>query len=413
LFCGIVLFVVAICFWFRARNHGLWRRILYKTHLWLGIASGIVLFIVCLTGTLIVFNDMITVFFEFDKYFVSHTDKLPLPIEDLIAKVEQNMNGNVYLVCQHNNIKDTAYVMYVKTENNNKDTGVKIRNDHIIVDPYTGESLAKCRELLGREFFNIVLKSHSSLMLPMPFGRIIVGSATLIFVVLALSGFCLWLPANFRNKKSWLNGFIVRFRNKKHTIIYDFHKTLGFFVLIPMLVMALTGLMWSFNWFHEGVEKILNVQHSNIQLKSLPPSPDAKPLPLAYFIKKADELMENKDSCTTSMHEQKDATVFAMGTNHEAFKLPKIESINFDKYTGEVLKHERSENQHLGERIVGLTGWLHVGYFLGLPTQIIYFIACLFATTLPITGVMIWWRKLWNLRKAKNQKITENQQKSA
>ncbi|MDR1271243.1 MAG: PepSY domain-containing protein [Planctomycetaceae bacterium] len=28
----------------------MWRRILYKTHLWLGIISGIVLFVVCLSG---------------------------------------------------------------------------------------------------------------------------------------------------------------------------------------------------------------------------------------------------------------------------------------------------------------------------------------------------------------------------
>jgi hypothetical protein len=57
------------------------------------------------------------------------------------------MNGKVYLVRQHNNIKDAAYVMYVKTENNNKDTGAKVRDDYII-DPYTGESFARRKELL-------------------------------------------------------------------------------------------------------------------------------------------------------------------------------------------------------------------------------------------------------------------------
>jgi uncharacterized iron-regulated membrane protein len=167
--------------------------------------------------------------------------------------------------------------------------------------------------------------------------------------------------------------------------------------------------MFSFGWFRNGVDKILNVQHSNTPIKSfIPTDPDTKPLPFAYFIKKADELMENKDFRFTVMREKKDDTVFAMGMNKKAFKLPKRELIDFDKYTGEVLKHDRFENQHLGEKIVGLSFALHSGDIFGLPTKIIYFIACLFATTLPITGVMIWWRKLRNLRRAKNKTDDNN-----
>ena len=80
-FCVAVLVAVVACFWFRARNHRLWRKFLYKTHLWLGIASGIVLFIVY--------------FLERDRYFPSHPGMMPLKIEDLIVKVEQNMGGKV------------------------------------------------------------------------------------------------------------------------------------------------------------------------------------------------------------------------------------------------------------------------------------------------------------------------------
>jgi uncharacterized iron-regulated membrane protein len=198
-------------------------------------------------------------------------------------------------------------------------------------------------------------------------------------------------------------------RKGKNPLIHDLHKTLGFYVLIPMLLMALTGLMMSFGWFRNGVDKIFNVQHSNVSIKSsIPANPNTKPLPLAYFIKKADELMECKDFRFTMLRDKKDDTVFAMGRNNKAFKLIKSEYIDFDQYTGEVLKHDRFENHHIGEKIVGISFTLHYGNILGLPTKIIYFIACLIATTLPVTGVIIWWRKLRNLRKTKN-----NQRKSA
>ncbi|MDR2754069.1 MAG: PepSY domain-containing protein [Planctomycetaceae bacterium] len=63
---------------------------------------------------------------------------------------------------------------------------------------------------------------------------------------------------------------------------------------------------------------------------------------------------------------------------------------------------------HWAQKIISLFPVLYYGRILGLPTKIIYFLACLIATTLPITGVIIWWRKLWNLHNAKN-----NQRSSA
>jgi uncharacterized iron-regulated membrane protein len=394
LFCCLVLLVVALCFWFRARNHGQWRRILYKTHLWLGIASGIVLFIVCLTGTVLVFKWEIITFLEHNKYFVSPPDMSPLKMEDLIAKVEQNMNGKVNLIQSYSRRNGAAYVMYIEMENN-KNAKTKFRHEYMI-DPYTGESLGNRVSPLWK-FFDFIKEIHTSLLLPSPIGGIVVGSVTLIFVVIALSGLCLWLPTNFRNKKAWKNGFLIRFRKGKNQLPYDLHKTLGFFVLIPMLLMALTGLDLAFDWVGKGVRIIFNVQqHSYVnclpprdQFKSLPPNPDSKPLPFGFFIRKADELLAHCDYRAAVIREQENEPVLAVGMNGK-----KPEKILFDRYTGEILWHGQFNNLHVGEKIVSLFGTLHDGSVLGLPTQILYFIACLIATTLPVTGVIIWWRKL-------------------
>jgi uncharacterized iron-regulated membrane protein len=71
--------------------------------------------------------------------------------------------------------------------------------------------------------------------------------------------------------------------------------------------------------------------------------------------------------------------------------------------TGEVLKFERFGDLPAASKFVSLFLQLHTGDIIGFPTKIIYFLACLIATTLPVTGVMIWLRKLRNLRKAKKQ----------
>jgi uncharacterized iron-regulated membrane protein len=376
---------------------------LYKIHLWLGIISGIILFVVCLSGALLVFRSEITAFFEHDQYSVSHPDKSPLNMDDLIAQVEQSMNGKVLRVGIDNR-SDKACRMTVKIDNSKNTEGKQVfRNEICYVDHYTGEVLAKHVSPLT-EFFRIVTVIHRRLFLPRLYGRIIVGSATLIFVIVALSGLCLWLPANFYNKKSWTNSFLIRFRKGKYQFIKDIHKTLGFYALIPMLVMALTGLTWSFRWYNNGIRTIFHAQRVQYPpIKSPPKYLNAKRLPFEFFAKKTDELIEQKGYRTFSIPEQNDNPIVVREAWRGTLKLESWERIHFDQYTGEVLRFERFKDLPVGAKFGTLFYQLHTGSILGLPTKIIYFIACLIATTLPITGVLIWWRKLRNLRRTKNK----------
>jgi uncharacterized iron-regulated membrane protein len=393
---------------------------LYKTHLWLGIVSGIVLFIVCLTGTLLVFEHDIKHFLARDKY-ISRPNMPLLNINDLITKVEQDTNGKIAILIMGINAdraNTTVYKANIKIQDK-KNTGTNNEFIHkgYIIDPYTGESFENIPDQSEKRLnsiINILEGLHVSLFLPSPIGEFIVGSATLIFVIIALSGLCLWLPANFRNKKAWFNGFLIRFRKGKSQLIFDLHKTLGFYALIPVLLMALTGLAWSFNWYSNGIQMIFNAKpYSNPRCKSLPQSPDAKPLPLGFFYKKADELLGVNTGGRRNFYtpDSEDDSVLVMDYMDYSigmFKLTAHSRIQFDQYTGEVLRLERFDDLPIGKKIVFLFPTLHYGSVFGLPTKIIYFIAGLIATTLPVTGVIIWWRKLRNLRKTKN-----NQRKSA
>jgi uncharacterized iron-regulated membrane protein len=343
---------------------------------------------------LLVFRWEIIRFFEHDKYSVSHSDKPPLNIDDLVVKAEQNTNGNVSIIYTENRPNHTkTYTMRIKTENNKN---LEAKHRFCSIDPYTGEMSEKSFSPLVI-FFYIVTKLHTSLFLPNPIGKIVVGSATLIFVIITLSGFCLWLPVNFRNIKSWKNGFIVQFRKGKIQLINDLHKTLGFYVLIPMLLMALTGLAWSFQWFNNGVQMIFNAKpNTYIPVKLSLKNPDAKRLPLDFFDKKANEILApHKDGHRRIyVPDYDNDPVMIMEWRKGMLNLGAFDRIQFNQYTGEVLKFDRFEDKPIGTKIILLFPQLHYGDIFGLPSKIIYFIACLFATTLPITGVMIWCRKL-------------------
>ncbi|MCY1382113.1 PepSY-associated TM region [compost metagenome] len=70
------------------------------------------------------------------------------------------------------------------------------------------------------------------------------------------------------------------------------------------------------------------------------------------------------------------------------------DKLQMDQYSAVILKKEIFSELPLNERIGGSIKALHVGDVYGLFTKIIYFLACLIATSLPITGTMIWINKM-------------------
>lgn len=104
-------------------------------------------------------------------------------------------------------------------------------------------------------FFAFMSQLHKWLLHPRPdspdaiwWGQIIVGISILAFVVILLTGLWLWWPAKRLR--------IAPTRSRR--FIFDLHNTLGFLSTIFLLIMALTGLTWSFAWFQ------LPLSHSTI-----------------------------------------------------------------------------------------------------------------------------------------------------
>ena len=76
------------------------------------------------------------------------------------------------------------------------------------------------------------------------------------------------------------------------------------------------------------------------------------------------------------------------------FALSASDKLQLDQYTGKPLKLERFSDKPLNEQIVASIKPLHTGDIYGAFSKILYFIACLVATSLPVTGTMIWINKL-------------------
>lgn len=97
-------------------------------------------------------------------------------------------------------------------------------------------------------------------------GKIIVGISTVAFVFTLISGMFIWWP---RNGKVLMNRLQVKFSKGWHRFMLDAHVSLGFWTFFLLLLMALTGLTWSFSSYCEAFYTLLGSDGTDAETRRL------------------------------------------------------------------------------------------------------------------------------------------------
>jgi uncharacterized iron-regulated membrane protein len=121
------------------------------------------------------------------------------------------------------------------------------------LNPYTGEVLGTLDHRFA--FFPIVRQLHQNLLLRYEIGHVIVGVAVLIFLGMLLTGLVLWWP---RHRAALKQRLQVAWKSGRRRLQFDMHAVFGIYTLLPALILAATGLVWSFGWWGAGVNFLLS-----------------------------------------------------------------------------------------------------------------------------------------------------------
>src|SRR5690606_1245231 len=175
------------------------RKLINDIHLWLGLGSGIILFLVCLSGTILAFEEEIKSFFS-EEVIVEATAQKNT-VEDLEQTLKASNNGFVTGVTIPSDIQE-PYVFSVKKDLKER------RGSQVLVNPYTG-SIHKIEKTGADDFMMVMFRLHRWLLLDTNVGRPIVGVATIIFLLLSISGIVLWFPKKV-NWKTVHQGFKIK-----------------------------------------------------------------------------------------------------------------------------------------------------------------------------------------------------------
>lgn len=348
-------------------------------HLWLGIASGIIVFVISITGCILVFEHEIKSLLNAKLNVEPQEESKLLPPSVLYKSVAEAVPGKeIHSFWYHGLGKSVAVSMD--------------SDSTVYVNPYTAEIVA----YMGHEdIFHEVNDLHRNLMLGRDIGKPIIGWATFIFFFLLISGMILWWPKKW-NKTNRDKSFKIKWSAKFKRINYDLHNVLGFYTLLIALLMTITGLVMSFSWFSRSLYWVTGGEGAP---RRRPPKEVMAPSVNAALVD-ADKIwykvrkeiaLYNKNEVIVHLAEKPDELIYACTDMHAGY----WRDLYFEPATLELSKRsgKRLGDLKFPDQVRKLNYSLHVGAYGGLATKIIYFICSLVCASLPITGFYIWWGK--------------------
>ncbi len=129
------------------------RKLFNDIHLWMGIGAGLILFVVCLTGTIYTFSSEIQELLDPEKYEISVQPGTELLSAEAIAqRVEQALPEGKVTTLRIPADEARSYEVSVRKEGERRGTTY-------LVDPYTAEIKGTTKGA-GSEFFMIVFRLH-------------------------------------------------------------------------------------------------------------------------------------------------------------------------------------------------------------------------------------------------------------
>jgi len=215
--------------WLREPQTLLLRRALFQIHLWVGVATGLYIALIALTGSILVYRNELYNAFSPQPRLVENAGT-PLSREDLDAAVRRRF--------------PEARIVGVEpgpTPNHAADVTLERHGERTrrLVHPATGADLGPTLPV-GYRFTAWMLDLHDNL-LGGETGRRVNGIGALALLMLCATGLVVWWPGVSR----WRRSVFVDVRANWKRLNWNLHSVLGIWFFVFILMWSLTGLYLS------------------------------------------------------------------------------------------------------------------------------------------------------------------------
>ncbi|QLG95257.1 PepSY domain-containing protein [Pseudomonas yamanorum] len=355
------------------------KKTLFQLHWFFGITAGLVLALMGITGATVSFQDEILRALNPTVLTVEKRPAGVLPPAELVRKLEATEGKVVSMLWVESESGNAARVFFTPPPGER-------RGQMRYFDPYTGDYMG---DAAGQDFFGFMLQLHRFLAMG-DTGRQITGACTLILVFFCLSGLYLRWPRQVASWRAWLT---LDWRKKGRSFNWDLHSVFGTWCLLFYLLAALTGLSWSYEWYSQGLNKLLSDAAQNERMRKRGPPPEG-PTPIANYEAMWSSIYSNAGPKLSAYNIRmpavagQPATVFYLLQDSPHDRA--LNQISLDPATGEVKRHDQYASKSLKAQLLTSIYALHVGSYFGLVGRIILTITALCMPLFFITGWLLY-----------------------
>ena len=375
--------------------------------MWLSVPTGIIITLVCFSGAMLVFEKEITEAIKPELYFVKEAKGEPIPMQQLMEKVEETLPDSVSI---------SGVTVFADSTRTYQVSLSKPRRASIYVNQYTGEVTGRSERL---PFFNTMFHLHRWLLgSSSGVGKLITGICTLVLVFILITGILMWLTNRNKPLKASLAIHVTKGWGR---FWHDLHVAGGIYTTIFLLAMALTGLTWSFSWYRTGFYACFGVESSekggahgeggNSHGEGRGSRGEGR-----YSHGDGRNNHEGKRGEGRGFHRRSPYRHWDDVLNEVALKNPGYQQITLKPEVAEVVPEGRlsmratdkySYERRSGEitdvqlysagkkdtKVRSGVYMVHTGSWGGIITRILNFLAAFIGATLPLTGYWLWFRR--------------------
>lgn len=374
----------------------MFKKIAARLHLWLGLTAGLVVLISLLAAAVFVWEEELTEWYHHEKLFVKEVKAARLPFHQLLQMARgASIDSSITFVRMENDPRRTIAFGNYQAATQKGWTYASSADDYslIYVNPYTGEVQGK-RDLRYDWIFGTRML-HQCLLLNYDVGHYIVGFATLIILIMVVTGIVLWWP---KNKAAFKQRIWFRWKpsTKWRRKNYDVHNIGGIYSFLLIIIFSLTGLVWTFDWWEDTVYRMLGNNPKEVFRKAPPPSVVAAEDTAGAFdvaLGDINKRLPHWLSINLSVPVAPYKTPINAFVRYVSGKSGWDESDNYNYHpvTGEMYFATTHDEKTLGAKWRNSNYAIHVGSIYGWPTKVLATLIALFCASLPVTGFYIWW----------------------
>lgn len=218
--------------WLRRPRRVFLRKAAFQIHLWLGLALGLYVVVLSLTGSAIVFRRELDAAFGPDRPAIDHAKRVLPPDELTVIAQEEYPEFSVERV---GIVQRRTPVVQIDMR----------RGDETIervFNAYTGEDLGDPYPWTSEALLWVVMLHDDLLMPARQRGRFWNGIGSILTTILCLTGAVVWWPGIAH----WRRGVAVKWRAKWPRLNFDLHSAMGFWFFLMITLWSVTGIYLSF-----------------------------------------------------------------------------------------------------------------------------------------------------------------------